>query len=146
LSRHGALKGADKQILVIFENGQSHSLDDGKTAVSVSSKQTGAVLLQGRITLGKTRQGQIVADPSVGGYAQLQAVTEKGMFLSCAHHGSVDSATTSWRRALQFERTEPTWRVVIHLSYRDGSDDPSMGPTIEMMAVQEDTARFVELG
>jgi hypothetical protein len=174
LSRHGALKAADKQILVILDNGQSQSLDDGKKAVSVTSKQTGAVLLQGRITLGKTREGQMMADPNVGGYAQLQAVTEKGMFLmrimeastphgycSIIDHDRVefdlgdgrmlvkvsgigpdDTSTTmssSNELATRFTIRENGTDVArCHLSYRDGSDDPSMGPTIEMMAVHKD--------
>ncbi len=50
--------------------------NDGATKdVSVTSKQSGAVLLRGWITLRKS------PGPNVGGYAELQAIKEKGLFL-----------------------------------------------------------------
>jgi hypothetical protein len=182
LSRHGALKAVEKQILVIVDNdGPAAELDDdGKKTVSVTSKQSGAVLLRGWVTLGKS------PDPNVGGYAELQAITEKGMFLmrvmeastppgycSIIDHDRVefdlgdgrilvkvsgfspddtstdadadadtDTSTTASSNnelATRFTVRENGTDVArCHLSYRDGSNDPSMGPTIEMMAVHQD--------
>jgi hypothetical protein len=170
LSRHGALKAADKQILVIVDNNGDPSLDDGTRAISVTSKQSGAVLLKGRVTLGTS------PDPNVGGYAELQAITAKGMFLmrvmeASTPHGycsiidhdrvefdlgdgrilvkvsgfspddtSTDTNTSSNNNELATRLTIQENGIDVarcHLSYRDGSDDPSMGPTIEMMAVHK---------
>jgi hypothetical protein len=61
---------------VAVGGGDDDDDSDGATKdVSVTSKQSGAVLLRGWITLGKS------PGPNIGGYAELQAIKEKGMFL-----------------------------------------------------------------
>jgi hypothetical protein len=190
LSQDGALKVADKQIQVIMDtdddssgDSSGDSSDSSKQAVSVIRKLTGAVLLRGSITLNKSRDGDPtqtqVADPNVGFYAQLQAVTAEGMFLMrvmemstpygyCCiiDHDRVEFDLGDGRMLVKVSgfgpdetdistssnsnngNNELATRFTIrdngidvarcHLSYIDGSLDPSMGPTIDMMAVHQD--------
>jgi hypothetical protein len=173
LSRHGPLKAAEKQILVVVDDDddddEDDDYDDGATKdISVTSKQSGAVLLRGWINLRKS------PDPNVGGYAELQAITEKGMFLmrvmeastphgycSIIDHDRVEIDLGDGRMLVKVSGFSPddsstdesrnndlATRLTIrengtdvarcHISYRDASRDPSMGPTIEMMAVHQD--------
>ena len=161
------------KILVIMDN---HIEDDnnGTRAFTVVSKQSGDVLLKGKVNIA----GNTNADPNVGGYAELQAITARGMFLmrvmehSSAHgycsiidHDRVEFDLGDGRILVKVSGFSPDdtstdassrnstnndlgTRLTIrengidvarcHLSYRDGSNDPSMGPTIEMMAVHKD--------